>query len=432
MKYYLVLDVGTTGIKALVFSQNLEIVGRAYERIKKSHPKPGFVEQSPQKMIAVSRRVLRAAVRASRVSPKNLRAFGLTNQRETTIVWDSKTGKPVYPAIVWEDKRTTNECTRMRHEQSEPMVRRKTGLMIDPYFSATKLGWILRNVVHNPLPLPLILRGRDRSVPPLKLRGGEGELCFGTVDTWILWNLLEGRSHLTDWTNASRTLLYNIRELKWDDGLCKMFGVLRAMLPKVRPSQSKFGWLRKDILGVRLPVRAVCGDQQASMYGVSARPGATKVTYGTGTFLVQSLGSKFVLKQPFFTTLLPGARRPQFALEAKIEGSGAAIDKVLHDSDKLDKALTHIAKDVDIYLKKLPIRPRALVVDGGITRSERMIAIQAKISGVKVRRQTTAEGTALGVAKLLRDCPHPTPSSPSPRPSPRGRGGLGGERGLPI
>ncbi|MBI4135473.1 hypothetical protein HY477_01950 [Candidatus Uhrbacteria bacterium] len=379
VKYFLVLDVGTTGIKALVFSQKLEIAGRAYARIKKTHPKPGFVEQSPSELLAVSKQVLKDAVRASHIPLKSLRAFGLTNQRETTIAWNRKTGTPIYPAIVWEDKRTAKICARMRNKKLETLVREKNGLTIDPYFSATKLRWILKKI------------GED-----------EG-LLFGTVDTWILWNLLEGRPHLTDWTNASRTLLYNIRTLKWDDELLRVFNVPRAMLPEVRPSQSNFGWLRKDILGVRLPVRAVCGDQQASMYGVSARPGATKVTYGTGTFLVQSLGSKFVLKRPFFTTLMPGKLKPGFALEAKVEGSGAAIDKVLHDTNKLNQALAHIAKNVDVYLKKLPIRPKALVVDGGITRDGRMVAVQAKISKIKTRRQITDDGTALGVAKLLRD-----------------------------
>ncbi|MBI2552742.1 hypothetical protein HYW17_05590 [Candidatus Uhrbacteria bacterium] len=409
MRYYLVLDVGTTGIKALVFSQSIEIVGRAYARIRKTHPKPGFVEQSPSELLAVSKQVLRTAVRASRVPLKSLRAFGLTNQRETAIVWNRKTGKPIYPAIVWEDKRTAKECAvaKRRRPSLSDEVRGKTGLAIDPYFSATKVGWILRNVVSNRSHPSLILpsgRGGKRIVSPPR-RGGVrgGELFFGTVDTWILWNLLEGRPHLTDWTNASRTLLYNIRTLKWDDELLEIFGVPRAILPEVRPSQSKFGVLRHEVVGARLPVRAVCGDQQASMYGVGVSPGTTKVTYGTGTFLVQSLGSKYVLRQPFFTTLMPGARRPQFALEAKIEGSGSAIDKVLHDVNKLDRALTYIAKDVDGYLKKLPIRPRTLVIDGGITRDVRMVSIQAKVSGVNVRRQITDDGTALGVAKLLRD-----------------------------
>ncbi len=377
MKYYLVLDVGTTGIKALVFSQNLEIVGRAYKRIKKTHPKPGWVEQSPLELLKVSKQVLKTAVRESRIPLKSLCAFGLTNQRETTIVWNRKDGKSIYPAIVWEDKRTAKECALLKQKGLEPIARRKTGLFIDPYFSATKLSWILKKQKSN------------------------SNLLFGTVDTWVLWNLLEGKPHFTDWTNASRTLLYNIRTLKWDNELLKIFEVPKAMLPQVRPSQSNFGWLRKDILGVRLPVRAVCGDQQASMYGVGMHAGVVKVTYGTGTFLVQNLGRKYVLKQPFFTTLMPGAKRPQFALEAKIEGSGAAVDKVLHDTNKLDKALRHIAKDVDVYLKKLPLRPKALVVDGGITRDGRMVSIQAKVSRIKVRRQITDDGTALGVAKLL-------------------------------
>ena len=403
-RYYLVLDVGTTGIKALIFSQDLQIVDRTYERIKKSHPGRGWVEQSPQEIVATSQRVLRKVVRQSRIPLKALLALGITNQRETTIVWDCKTGRPVYPAIVWEDKRTAKICARMRREKLEAIVRRKTGLAIDPYFSATKIEWILKHAVRNLSHPSFILpsgRGGKRFSP---LPGGgvrEGDLLFGTVDTWVLWNLLEGQPHLTDWTNASRTLLYNIRTLEWDDDLLNMFSVPRAMLPKAQPSQSKFGILRQDIIGTRLPVLTVCGDQQASMYGVGTQAGSTKATYGTGTFLVQNLGSKFVLKKPFFTTLMPGKKQPGFALEAKIEGSGAAVDKVLHDNDKLDKALTRIAKAVDVYLKKLPIRPKALVIDGGITKDGLMVEIQASVSRVKVRRQTTDDGTALGVAKLL-------------------------------
>ena len=203
--YYLVLDVGTTGIKALVFTRSLKIVGRAYERIEKTHPKPGWVEQSPQEMVRLSKKVLRGAVRSSRVSFKSLRALGITNQRETTIVWNRKTGRPVYPAIIWEDKRTANVCARMRRGKLEMMVRSKTGLTIDPYFSATKLGWVLKHAVGNLSHPSLILpsgRGGKSISPPY--RGGVrgGELCFGTVDTWILWNLLEGQPHLTHWTNA--------------------------------------------------------------------------------------------------------------------------------------------------------------------------------------------------------------------------------------
>lgn len=412
-KYFLVADVGTTGVKALVFSSDLKVKGRAYARLKKTRPHPGWVEQSPREIVELTKKVLRDCVRGCGVPLKALHALGITNQRETTIVWDRRTGKPVYPAIVWEDKRTAPECARLRHKKLEPMVREKTGLTIDPYFSATKVEWILRHYPSPPpspagrggLKVPSFAKGWGLRASPRPLGEGQGggDLLFGTVDTWVLWNLLEGNPHLTDWTNASRTLLYNIRSLKWDDELLRVFGVPREILPEVRPSQSHFGFLHKEILGVRLPVLAVCGDQQASMYGAGVRPGATKVTYGTGTFLVQALGSKYVLKRPFFTTLMPSTRRPGFALEAKIEGSGAKIDRVLHDDRKLDQALTRIAKDVEVYLNKLTIRPKDLVVDGGITRDGKIVAIQARVSGIEVRRQSMEDGTALGVAKLLRD-----------------------------
>lgn len=385
--YSLVLDVGTTGVKALVFDSNLDVVVRVSKALGKQRPKQGWVEQDPRELVRASKSVLRKAVKDAGLSSRSYSGFGVTNQRETTILWSKKTGRPVYPAIVWEDARTKEFCSRLRGKY-QGAVRRRTGLSLDPYFSASKISWILDTVSE-----ARELLQKD-------------ELLFGTVDTWLLWNMLEGRTHVrphvTDYTNASRTLLFNIETLKWDVGLLELFGVSRSMLPEVRSSAAHFGDLRKDVVGFSLPARAVCGDQQSSMYAAGTRKGVTKVTYGTGTFVMQMVGSEFTLQDGLFTTLVPGSKKPLYALEMKIGGTGQAVQKLLDKKKSLEPVLRTIAGDVCEILEQLPLRPKKLILDGGIVRDDKLAPLQSEASGLPVETQKVFDGTSLGIAKMLQ------------------------------
>lgn len=380
--YYLVLDIGTTGIKALVFDDNLTLLGKAYKRIQKEFPRSGFVEQNPNELVSVSIEVLKQVVEEQHISTSKIVSLGITNQRETTILWNASSSKPIYNAIVWEDNRTEEECKSL--QKYEPEVREKTGLRINPYFSATKIAWILKNI------------------PEASKLQDKGLLRFGTVDSWILWNLSEGKRHSTDYTNASRTLLYNINTLRWDKSLFDLFGVPKNILPQVHPSLSSFGLLKKDILGVYIPISAMCGDQQSSMSAAGYEKGTTKVTFGTGIFIMQSVGKEFMLNNSFFTTLVPSPNGTVYALEAKINESGKRADELLKNQLSLTPLLKELAQEVSDFIKKLPITPKELVIDGGIVRAEELPRLLEEISGIRVRTQDIYDGTALGVAKLLR------------------------------
>ena len=259
-----------------------------------------------------------------------------------------------------------------------------TGLQVDPYFSATKIDWILKNI-----PQAEKLIEKDR-------------LIFGTVDTWVLWNLSQEKMHATDHTNAARTLLYNIKDLKWDDRLLDLFGVPKEILPDVLPSRSAYGHLHSNIVGAPLAIVAMCGDQQSSMYAVGNTTGQTKVTYGTGTFIMQVLGPDFRTKTPFFTTLIPNTPRPSYALEAKIDCCGNKVDALLAKNKDLNPTIHKLALQVDEYIKALPKKPKEIIVDGGLTQAKDLVRIQSEISGIPVVKQTIFDGTALGVAKLVQ------------------------------
>jgi len=388
--HILVLDVGTTGIKAFVFDADFKIVAKAYRPIKTRRPKKDWVEQNPLEILKVSKQVLKEAVRASRIKLNHFSAFGLTNQRETVVGWDRVTGRPVYEAIGWEDRRGWKGLKGLRGRKGvrgvEVLAREKTGLKFDPYFSATKIQWVLENV---PLARKLLVSKR---------------LFIGTIDSWLLWNLCEGEPFLTDETNASRTLLFNLKKQDWDDELLKLFGVPREILPDVFSSGARFGFLKKEITGAALPVLAVMGDQQASTYAAGTKKGTTKITYGTGAFLVQSLGNSFKTYPDFFTTLLPTlGGKPIFALEAKVENCAASVEPVLKNPKKLKQTLLKIAHQVDQKIKKLPNKPKLIIADGGVSRDGIIIEQQSKVSGVRVEAQAVFDGTALGVAKLVAE-----------------------------
>ncbi len=379
----LVLDIGTTGIKGFVFNEKLEPLAKSYYRINKTILPGKKVEQDPQELLDTSKKALNKAVEMSGVSKTTLASLALTNQRETIIVWDKKTGTPLYPAIVWEDARTTAECKKLK--KYEEIVRQKTGCTIDPYFSATKIRWILENVTN------------------ARQKAEAGELLCGTVDTWILWNFLGGKTHTTDYTNASRTLLYNIKTVRWDDELLKLFQIPKNMLPAVHPSASSFGMTKKEMLGISLPVRAVCGDQQASLYAAGTKKGTTKITYGTGAFVAQITGPVFGIHDRFFTTLAASStKRPLYAVEAKINDSGKNVQNALDRKQSLEKVVTKIAREVANYTNTLPLVPKEIIIDGGVTQYEKTMEIQQTASGVPVKKQKIYDGTALGVARLAQ------------------------------
>jgi len=384
-----VLDMGTTAVKAIIFDHRLNAIARASYSLEKKFPRPGWVEQDPQEYIIAAKSVLREAVRSSCIERRTLAALGITNQRETTILWNKKTSKPLYPAIVWEDSRTKEACDALKRTEKQ-LIKKRTGLNADPYFSASKIQWILA------------------SVPEAYQLVQQKKLAFGTVDSWILWNFLQSQRHYTDYTNASRTLLYNIKNLEWDEKLCELFSVPQSLLPDVLPSMSFFGRIHENILGVSVPIFSVCGDQQASMYAALALHkkrgvAVTKATYGTGTFIMQSLGKRFELDRHFFTTLIPSLDDPQYALEAKVQCGAKQVEPVLGKPKKLHKILRSIARKTDAYIKFLPERPKELIIDGGVSRDGIVGGLQAALSNLSVRMQKIYDGTALGAALLARD-----------------------------
>lgn len=385
--YVLVLDIGTTGIKAFVFDSQLQIVSKAYQKIFKFRPKRGWVEQDPCEIVQSAKVVMKRSIRESKIAASSILGVGITNQRESTLAWDQKTGRPIYPVIGWEDTRTRTQCNK-RKDQYQAIFGSLTGLTLDAYFSASKMEWILEHV----------------SKATTLLR--QNRLRFGTIDSWILSQLCEGQSHLTDETNAARTLLFDIKRCVWSEELCNIFSVPMNVLPHVQYSRSCFGYLSKQILGVRLPIMAVCGDQQASTYAAlctlkNQSLHATKITYGTGVFIVQVLGRRFALHPPFFTTLVPAiGGETCYALEGKIEGSGEMVDRLLSDLPKLFVYFQKLSVRVQKSLAYLPYTPSNIVVDGGIARDGSLVEILEKKTGIPACLQNPYDGTALGCALL--------------------------------
>ncbi|MCD4689644.1 MAG: glycerol kinase GlpK [Desulfuromonadaceae bacterium] len=310
--YVLAIDQGTTGSTVLIFNQAGEVCGRASAEIAQYYPQPGWVEHDPQEIWSVTLDVVGAALDQAKAKPGDLRAIGITNQRETSLLWDRHSGLPVARAVVWQDRRTAHLCDELKQEGLEPLWQEKTGLLIDPYFSATKVHWLL-----------------DQS-DDLRLRAAAGEIAFGTVDSWLVWKLTGGRCHVTDYSNASRTLLFNIHELDWDDDILARLDIPRAMLPTVKPSSYIYGETDpKAFLGHRVPIAGIAGDQQAALFGQACyRPGLAKTTYGTGSFLLMNTGRKPVAsRQRLLTTIAWGIgdEPVEYALEGSIFITGAAL-----------------------------------------------------------------------------------------------------------
>ena len=304
------IDQGTTSSRAIVFRADLSVAAIAQEEFPQHYPRSGWVEHDPEDLWRTTVSTLRAAIAKASLTPGQIAAIGITNQRETTIVWDRATGRPIHPAIVWQDRRTSEICARLKAEGHEPSVAARTGLLLDPYFSGTKVGWLLDHV------------------EGARAEAEAGKLAFGTVDSYLVWRLTGGRVHATDATNASRTLLFDIHRGEWDADLCRLFGVPMAMLPEVRDSAADFGMTTPDLLGAAVPIRGVAGDQQAATVGQACfRPGMMKSTYGTGCFALLNTGLTPVASQNrLLTTIayqLDGRRT--YALEGAIFIAGAAV-----------------------------------------------------------------------------------------------------------
>jgi glycerol kinase len=309
--YVLALDQGTTSSRAIVFDETGAECGRAQAEFAQHFPQPGWVEHDPADIWQSQRETARAALRAANVSAADLAAIGIANQRETTLLWDRATGAPVHAAIVWQDRRTSPLCEELKARGLEPVFRAATGLLLDPYFSGTKLAWLLDNV------------------PGARVRAERGELAFGTVDTWLIWNLTGGRAHVTDYTNASRTLLFDIARLDWSDELLSALRIPRAVLPRALPSIGTFGTTAASVFGAAIPIAGVAGDQQAALVGQAGfARGIAKNTYGTGSFLVLNTGTEVVRSESGLLSTVAYATEPgvaTYALEGSIFVTGAAV-----------------------------------------------------------------------------------------------------------
>ncbi|MGH8569817.1 MAG: FGGY family carbohydrate kinase, partial [Gammaproteobacteria bacterium] len=272
MRYLLALDQGTTSSRALLFDEHAALLGVAQEEHPQDYPQPGWVEHDPERLWQTQLRTARQVLAEAHVSAREVAAIGITNQRETTLLWERTSGRPLAKAIVWQDRRTAGHCKRLRAAGLEPMVREKTGLLLDPYFSATKLAWLLDQ-------------------PGGRARAERGELCFGTVDSFLLFRLTGGAVHATDCSNAARTLLFNIHTLAWDEELLRLFEIPRSLLPEVRPSAHVFGGTEAELFGAPIPIGGIAGDQQAATFGQACFDlGMVKNTYGTGAFLLMNTG----------------------------------------------------------------------------------------------------------------------------------------------
>lgn len=310
MTYVLAIDQGTTSTRAILFDQNLTVVATAQEEFEQHFPASGWVEHDPADLWSTTAATCRSAIEKAGMGAEGIAAIGITNQRETTLVWDRKTGKPVHNAIVWQDRRTSEFCKALKADGFEATVTDRTGLLLDPYFSGTKLAWILDNV------------------DGVRARAEAGELAFGTVDSWIVWNLTGGAQHVTDATNAARTMLYDIRKGRWSKTICDRFNIPMSMLPEVRDCASDFGETRPDLFGRKIPICGIAGDQQAATVGQACfTPGMLKSTYGTGCFALLNTGdTPVVSNNRLLTTIayqLDG--KPTYALEGSIFIAGAVV-----------------------------------------------------------------------------------------------------------
>lgn len=342
-KYILAIDQGTTGSRAVLFDSRGRITASAYKEFHQYYPKPGWVEHDADEIWNSVVIVIKQILTQSGINQKDIAAIGITNQRETSVIWDRKTSKPYHRAIVWQCRRTSDACRDLRQKNLEPLFRKKTGLVLDPYFSGTKIKWFLDNIAG------------------LRKKAESGAACFGTIDSWLIWKLTGGKSHVTDMTNASRTLIFNIRELKWDTALLKILKIPAQLLPEVKNSGAHFGITQNNDSGLisGIPITAVMGDQQAALYGQDCfSPGEIKNTYGTGCFLVLNTGKNIIYSEKgmLSTVACDEKGKPVYALEGSIFIAGALIQwfrdelKFIKNSADSEKIIKGIADTKEVYI----------------------------------------------------------------------------------
>jgi glycerol kinase len=442
VRYILALDQGTTSSRAIVFDQEGRPVAIGQRELRQIFPQSGWVEHDPREIFSTQRDVAREALRKANIAVKNVLAIGITNQRETTLIWDRQTGEPIHNAIVWQDRRTSAQCAELREVGAESLVRERTGLVIDPYFSGTKIAWLLDEI------------------PGARARAERGELAFGTVDTWLTWQLTGNRTHVTDVSNASRTLLFNIHSNEWDDELLRLLRVPRAILPEVHPSAHAFGILPASVFGEPLLIGGVAGDQQAALFGQACHSaGMAKNTYGTGCFVLLHTGDKVVASSSgLISTPCAQTRGKEYALEGSVFIGGAVVQwlrdglEFFSSSGEVEKLAASVLDSGDVFVvpaftglgapywdadargaiigltrgtTKAHIARAALEsiafqsaevleamqkdagqklaelrVDGGATANDLLMQFQADLLGVPVVRPMTLETTALGAAYL--------------------------------
>lgn len=340
-KYILALDQGTTSSRAIVFDHNGNIISVAQKEFTQLFPQPGWVEHDPEEIWSTQLGVAAEAITHAGLTTENIHAIGITNQRETTIVWDRNTGKPIYNAIVWQDRRTADFCDELRKKNLHILIQQRTGLIVDAYFSASKIKWILDNV------------------EGARARAERGELCFGTVDTWLLWNLTKGQVHATDVSNASRTMLMNLNTLQWDGELQKIFDIPGNMLPQIRSSSEVYGKTQNILTAHNIPVAGIAGDQQSALFGqMCTHPGMVKNTYGTGCFMLMNTGEKAVIsKNNLLTTVawkINGIT--EYALEGSVFIAGAVVQwlrdglGIIRSSAEVEELAAKVTDSEGVYI----------------------------------------------------------------------------------
>jgi len=443
VSYLLSIDQGTTSSRATLFTPNGEALATAARPFSQHYPKPGWVEHDPQEIWEGQFACIGEVLAAGAVPASSIAGIGITNQRETTVVWERATGRPLHRAIVWQDRRTAELTESLKLDGLEPMIRERTGLLLDPYFSATKLAWLLEHV------------------EGLRARAEQGEVCFGTIDSWLMFRLSGGRSHVTDLSNASRTMLFNIRTLEWDDELLRLFDIPRAMLPEVLPSASTFARTSAGLTGSEIAITGVAGDQQAALFGQGCfAPGMAKATFGTGAFVVMNSGARGGSGEGVLTTIawqLPG-EAVQYALEGSIFIAGAAVQwlkeglGVIGSEDEVEALARSVPDTAGVYFvpalsglgtpywdpyargviagltrgankahlaraaleaiafqtvdairameRASGIALSELRVDGGAARNNLLLELQADLLGAPVLRPRCTETTSLGAAFL--------------------------------
>ncbi|MBM3709821.1 MAG: glycerol kinase GlpK [Actinobacteria bacterium] len=442
--YILAIDQGTTGSRVLIFNHNGEIISNAYREIRQIFPNPGWVEHDPDDYLSSIKMCAKEAIEKSGLNIKEIEAIGITNQRETTILWDRETGKPLYNAIVWQCRRTSDYCNKLKSEGHEKVIREKTGLFIDAYFSASKIKWIIDNV------------------SGIREKVKMGKVCMGNVDSWIIWNLSNGKYHVTDYSNASRTMLLNIHTLKWDNYLLDLFGISKNILPEVMPTSGVMAYTGKNsFFGREIPIAGVAGDQQSALFGQGCfKRGMAKNTYGTALALMLNIGDKPVVSNNGLTTDLAWVinKKATYSLEGVVFIGGAAIQwlrdglKIISEAGECDTLSKKVPDTGNVYLvpaftglcapywdmyargiiigitrgttqehicraaeESIAYQTKDVIdamsadsgdslkslhVDGGATRSDFLMQFQADILGIPVEKPKMTEMAALGAAYL--------------------------------